>query len=44
VLSNQREVTGLVNGLAAALQASVDPLVADMELELAGGPAPRDLP
>jgi hypothetical protein len=30
----QRDVAGVVNGLAAAVRASVDRLVTDMELEL----------
>ena len=39
----QRDVAGVVNGLAAAVRATVDRLVSDMELELARGTAPRDV-
>jgi hypothetical protein len=37
-------VAGVVNGLATAVRATVDRLVADMELELGRGAAPRDAP
>jgi ABC-type uncharacterized transport system auxiliary subunit len=40
----QREVAGVVNGLATAVRATVDRLVTDMELELGRGAAPRDVP
>ncbi len=40
----QRDVAGVVTGLAAAVRATVDRLVADMELELGRGAAPRDVP
>jgi ABC-type uncharacterized transport system auxiliary subunit len=40
----QRDVAGVVNGLAAAVRATVDRLVTDMELELGRGAAPRDVP
>jgi hypothetical protein len=40
----QRDMPGVVNGLGAAVQASVDRLVSDMELELGRGAAPRDVP
>jgi ABC-type uncharacterized transport system auxiliary subunit len=38
----ERDVAGVVNGLAAAVRASVDRLVTDMEFEVARGTAPRD--
>ena len=40
----QRDVAGVVNGLAPAVRATVDRLVTDMELELGPGAAPRDVP
>ena len=40
----QRDMPGVVNGLGAAVRASVDRLVSDMELELGRGAAPRDVP
>jgi ABC-type uncharacterized transport system auxiliary subunit len=40
----QRDVAGVVNGLATAVRATVDRLVTDMELELGRGAAPRDAP
>jgi ABC-type uncharacterized transport system auxiliary subunit len=40
----QRDVAGVVNGLAAAVRATVDRLVTDMELELERGAAQRDAP
>ncbi len=40
----QRDVAGVVNGLATAVRATVDRLVADMELELGRAAAPRDVP
>ena len=40
----QRDVAGVVNGLATAVRATVDRLVTDMELELGRGAAPRDVP
>ena len=39
----QRDMPGVVNGLGAAVRASVDRLVTDMELELGRGAAPRDV-
>jgi ABC-type uncharacterized transport system auxiliary subunit len=39
----QRDVAGVVNGLATAVRATVDRLVTDMELELARGTPPRDV-
>jgi ABC-type uncharacterized transport system auxiliary subunit len=38
----ERDVAGVVNGLATAVRSSVDRLVTDMELELGRGTAPRD--
>jgi ABC-type uncharacterized transport system auxiliary subunit len=38
----QRDVAGVVNALATAVRATVDRLVADMELELERAEAPRD--
>jgi ABC-type uncharacterized transport system auxiliary subunit len=40
----QRDMAGVVNGLATAVRATVDRLVTDMELELGRGAAPRDVP
>jgi ABC-type uncharacterized transport system auxiliary subunit len=40
----QRDVTGVVNGLATAVRATVDRLVTDMELELGRATASRDAP
>ena len=40
----QRDVAGVVNGLATAVRATVDRLVNDMELELGRGTAPREVP
>ena len=40
----QRDVAGVVNGLATAVRASVDRLVSDMELDFGRGAAPRDVP
>jgi ABC-type uncharacterized transport system auxiliary subunit len=40
----QRDVAGVVNGLATAVRTTVDRLVTDMELELGRGAAPRDAP
>ena len=40
----QRDVAGVVNGLATAVRVTVDRLVADMELELGRRPALRDVP
>ena len=37
----QRDMGGVVNGLATAVRATVDWLVTDMELELGRGAAPR---
>jgi hypothetical protein len=42
VAVEQRDVAGVVNGLATAVRATVDRLVTDMELELGRGTAPRD--
>ena len=39
----QRDMPGVVNGLGAAVRASVDRLVSDMELELGRAAAPRDV-
>jgi hypothetical protein len=39
-----RDVAGVVNGLTTAVRATVDRLITDMELEVARGPAPRDVP
>jgi len=39
----QRDVAGVVNGLATAVRATVDRLVTDMQLELGRGAAPRDV-
>jgi ABC-type uncharacterized transport system auxiliary subunit len=39
----QRDVAGVVNGLATAVRASVDQLIAGMEVELGSGTAPRAL-
>ena len=39
----QRDMPGVVNGLEAAVRASVNRLVTDMELELGRGAAPRDV-
>jgi ABC-type uncharacterized transport system auxiliary subunit len=39
----QRDMTGVVNGLGAAVRASVDRLVSDMELELGRGTARHTL-
>jgi ABC-type uncharacterized transport system auxiliary subunit len=44
VAVEQRDVAGVVNGLAAAVRATVDRLVTDMELELGRGIASRDAP
>ena len=44
VAVEQRDVAGVVNGLATAVRATVDRLVTDMELELGRGAAPRDVP
>jgi ABC-type uncharacterized transport system auxiliary subunit len=41
---DQRDVAGLVNGLAAAVRATVDRLVTDMELALERRTAARDVP
>ena len=41
---DRRDVAGLVNGLATAVQATVDRLVADMELALERRVAARDVP
>ena len=40
----QRDMAGVVNGLAAAARASVDRFVSDRELALGPGAAPRDVP
>ena len=40
----QRDMAGVVNGLATAVRATVDRLVTDMELELGRGAATRDVP
>ena len=40
----QRDIPGVVNGLGAAVRASVDRLVSDMELELGRAAAPRNVP
>ena len=40
----QRDMPGVVNGLGAAVRASVDRLVSDMEIELGRGAARRDVP
>jgi ABC-type uncharacterized transport system auxiliary subunit len=40
----QRDVAGVVNGLAAAARATVDRLITDMELELGRATASRDAP
>jgi ABC-type uncharacterized transport system auxiliary subunit len=40
----QRDMPGVVNGLGAAVRASVDRLVSDMELEVGRGARPRDVP
>jgi ABC-type uncharacterized transport system auxiliary subunit len=40
----QRDVAGVVNGLATAVRATVDRLVTDMALEVGGATAPRDVP
>ena len=40
----QRDVAGVVNGLATAVRATVDRLVTDMERELGREAAPRDAP
>ena len=40
----QRDMAGVVNGMATAVRATVDRLVTDMELELGRGAAPRDVP
>lgn len=39
----QRDVAGVVNGMATAVRASVDQLIAGMEVELGSGTAPRAL-
>ena len=39
----QRDMAGVVNGLATAVRATVDRLVTDMELELGRGTGPRAL-
>jgi ABC-type uncharacterized transport system auxiliary subunit len=39
----QRDMAGVVNGLATAVRATVDRLVTDMELELGRGAATRDV-
>jgi ABC-type uncharacterized transport system auxiliary subunit len=44
VAVEQRNVAGVVDGLATAVRATVDRLVTDMELELGRGTAPRDAP
>jgi ABC-type uncharacterized transport system auxiliary subunit len=44
VAVEQRDVAGVVNGLAAAVRAAVDRLVTDMERELGHAAAPRDAP
>jgi hypothetical protein len=40
----QRDVAGVVNGLATAVRATVDRLVTDMDLGLGRRAAPRDVP
>ncbi len=40
----QRDVAGVVNGLATAVRATADRLVTDLEHELGRGTAPRDVP
>jgi ABC-type uncharacterized transport system auxiliary subunit len=40
----QRDVAGVVNGLGAAVRATVDRLVTDMEFELGRAAAARDVP
>jgi ABC-type uncharacterized transport system auxiliary subunit len=40
----QRDMAGVVNGLATAVRATVDRLVTDMELELGRGASTRDVP
>ena len=40
----QRDMAGVVNGLASAVRATVDRLVNDFELELGPGTASRDVP
>jgi len=44
VAVEQRNVAGVVDGLATAVRATVDRLVTDMYLELGRGTAPRDAP
>jgi ABC-type uncharacterized transport system auxiliary subunit len=44
VAVDQRDMAGVVNGLATAVRTTVDRLVADMELELGREAAPRDVP
>jgi cholesterol transport system auxiliary component len=44
VAVEQRDVAGVVNGLATAVRATVDRLVTDMELEVGRGLAPHDVP
>jgi hypothetical protein len=39
----QRDIAGVVNGLTAAVRASVDRLIAGMEVELGSGKAPSAL-
>jgi ABC-type uncharacterized transport system auxiliary subunit len=43
VAVEQRDVAGVVNGLTTAVRASVDQLIAGMEVELGSGTAPRAL-
>jgi hypothetical protein len=40
----QRDVAGVVNGLATAVRATVDRLVTDIGLELGRRAAPREVP
>jgi len=40
----QRDMSGVVNGLTAAVRAAVDRLITDMEVEVGRGAAPRDVP
>jgi hypothetical protein len=44
VAVEQRNVAGVVDGLATAVRATVDRLVTDMELELGRGASTRDVP
>jgi hypothetical protein len=39
----QRDVAGVVNALTTAVRGTVDRLIADMEIELGSGTAPRAL-